>query len=119
MERIRTQPGSPEAKDMEVVAIFAPSEPPDRADYAQVYARGLVCAMVRVAAAVATMEGVMRQVSEVRIDYSAGHVEIRAVVLESQTPQQVQAEILARVAAVEPVVVTATETDATSKEPSP
>jgi len=111
---IRSQSMSPTGELMEVVATFAPPESPRGPGYAQTYARGLVYSMVRVAAAVATMEGVMRQVCDVRINYNAGHIEIRACVGIDQTPQQVQAEILARVAAVEPVVVTARAPEAAS-----
>lgn len=99
MMRIRSQPGTDQL--MEAVATFAPPEPgPGAPGAPYAYARALVWSMARVAAAVATIEGVMRQVTEVRVNYGAGVIEIRAVVLVDQTPEQVQRDLLDAVAAV-------------------
>lgn len=81
----------------DVLLVTVKVAPPDAED-AQRYGKALIEHLALVCAALAAGEGVARQVTQVRTNFSHGTIEIDAVVLHAQTPQQVQRDLLAAIA---------------------
>lgn len=90
-----------DGEPLRVIVVFGPELAGGRPPASLIaYHYKLAWVMVRVAAALTGEAPVVKQVSDVRINIGAGCVEATAYVLDAQTPQQVQRDLLAAVESV-------------------